>query len=314
LKFSQQKNSKGGDIMSLKRTAAFFLMFLLIFLTATSCTDVKADKGDIKQEDREFSFKDDSGRVVRISIPVESVVSLAPSHTEIVFALGAQDKLKGVTSFCNYPREAEKIDKVGDFFNPNLELIISKKPDIVLAVKGVQESVIASLEKNGIAVAIFDATSLEDTARDIEIIGKILGREKKADSIARNIRDASKRYKSTGKTVFLEINSQPLITAGKNTFISAAIKAAGGLNAGDLIGEEYPMVNPEKLIEIDPDVYLISKSLGVSPEDVKKRPGFSRLECVREGKIYVLPDDDIIQRPGPRIVEGIEMINEIINK
>lgn len=293
------------------------LVLLLAFAMLFTGCEQKTDKAaSVHQERKEavYELTDDLGRKVKMKIPVSSVVSMAPSHTEILYAIGASEKLKAVTVFCNHPEEAKKLPKIGDFFNPNVELILQMKPQLVLAVKGIQNQVISSLEKAGIAVIVLDATSLEDCASDIETIGKLLGKEREASEVADSIRNAEKRYKATGKKVFIEISPEPLITAGKNTFISDAIRAAGGINAGDEFGEGYPIVNPEKLIQINPDVYLISKSLNIKPEDVMKRPGFQSLKCVKEGKVFVVPDDDIIQRPGPRIVQGIEAMNELINR
>lgn len=296
--------------------AALVLTIFILTSIFSGCTlDIKQPKETKKKsESTYFVFKDDLNRELKIKVPVSSVVSLAPSHTEIIFALGKDEKLKGVTVFCNYPEEAKKKTKVGDFYNPNVETIVKLKPDLVLSVKGIQNNLIKTLEKNGIQVVVFDATSLKDCARDIKTIGKLLGAEKKAEEIGKAIINASSKYQKTGKKVFIEISPNPLITAGKNTFISDAIKAAGGINVGDEFGEGYPIVNPEKLFEINPDVYLISKSLNLTYEDILKRPGFSNLECVKNKKVFVLPNDDIIQRPGPRIVEGIEVINELINR
>lgn len=292
---------------------ALALALLLISLAGCSAT-AKTEKIKLNTTQETFSFKDDLGRTVKIKVPVKSVVSLAPSNTETLFALGVSKKIKGVTVFCNYPEEARKITKVGDFFNPNVELIIKLKPELVLAVKGIQNTTIQALEKNGIKVAVFEATSLDDCANDILTIGKLVGSEEKAKKIAESIKNLKKKYPSAGKKVFLEISPEPLITCGKNTFLSDAIEAAGGINAGKEFGEGYPIVNPEKLFQINPDVYLISKSLNLTPEDIKKRPGFENLKCVQEGKVFVVPDDDVIQRPGPRIVKGVEILHEFISR
>lgn len=300
-----------------KKLTAILLIALLLFASVTGCSTGKNDEKQLTKETppaarTEISFKDDINRQLTLSIPVNSVVSLAPSFTEIIFELGAEKKLKGVTNYCNYPEEAMQIQKVGDFFNPNVELIVSLKPEVVFSVKGIQENTISTLEKNGIKVIVLEATSLDDAAGDIELIGKILGSSQKALELADSIRKAKTKYSPTGKKVFIEINHQPLMTAGKNSFLSDAIKAAGGINVGDEFGEGYPIVNPEKLVELDVDVYLISKSLGVKPEDVASIQGFNHLSAVKNRKVFIVPDDDIIQRPGPRIVKGIEMIHELI--
>jgi len=300
-----------------RKTIAALLIALMLFAFIAGCTTPKtAEKPAVKESTAvartELSFKDDLNRQLTLSVPVNSVVSLAPSFTETIFALEAENKLKGVTNFCNYPEEAKQIQKVGDFFNPNVELIVSLKPEVVFSVRGIQENTIATLEKNGIKVVVLDATSLDDAASDIELIGKILGSSQKAIEIANSIREAKTKYIPTGKKVFIEINHQPLMTAGKNSFLSDAIKAAGGINVGDEFGEGYPIVNPEKLVELDVDVYLISNALGVKPEDVASIQGFERLSAVKNQKVFIIPDDDTIQRPGPRIIKGIEMIHELI--
>jgi iron complex transport system substrate-binding protein len=301
-----------------RKLTSWVLIFAILISLLTGCTQKaaveKREVSKIKTQSTTFTFKDDLNRQISLNVPVKSVVSMAPSFTEIIFELGAGKKLKGVTNFCNYPEEAKKIQKIGDFFNPNVELIVSLKPEVVFSVKGIQENTVNALEKNGIKVVVLEATSLEDLAKDIELVGKIIGSEKKAKEIASAIRDAKTKYAPTGKKVFIEINHQPLMTAGRNSFLSDAIKAAGGINVGDQFGDGYPMVNPEKLLETDVDVYLISKSLGVKPDDVAKFQGLERLSAVKNNRVYVIPDDDLIQRPGPRIIQGIQMIHELLTK
>ncbi len=301
--------------MKKQRILLYLTIFALFLATFTGCTGKENLTENEKQQANSttvITIVDDLGSRYEFKEPLKRVVSLAPSITEIIFALGEDSKLVGVTNFCDYPEGARNKTKIGDFFNPNVEEIIKLKPDAVIGVKGVQDSLIKTMKDRKIPVLVFDSTSLEDLASDIEKIGRLFGNNKKALKVADEIRSINRKYSPTGKKVFLEINAQPIITAGKNTFISDAIRAAGGVNAGDAIGADYPVVNVEKIVEINPQIYLISKSLGVKPEDVYKRPGFENLECVKKKKVFVLENDDIIFRPGPRIVEGVNYLHEII--
>lgn len=301
--------------MKKQRILLYFAIFALFLAAFTGCT-AKANLTEKEKQQANsttvITIVDDLGSRYEFKEPLKRVVSLAPSITEIIFAIGEDSKLVGVTNFCDYPEEARNKTKIGDFFNPNVEEIIKLKPDAVIGVKGVQDSLIKTMKDRQIPVLVFDSTSLDDLASDIEKIGKLFGNNKKAVKVADEIRSIDRKYSLTGKKVFLEINAQPVITAGQNTFISDAIRAAGGVNAGDAIGADYPVVNVEKIVEINPDIYLISKNLGVKPEDVFKRPGFENLECIKNKKVFVLKNDDIIFRPGPRIVEGVNYLHEII--
>lgn len=291
----------------MKRFVAVILLFALVL---TGCTPSQ------QNQSQHFAVEvlDDTSSTVILDEPAGRVVSLAPSATEIVFALGMEDHLVGVSNFCNYPDEARQIQKVGDFFNPNTELIISLDPDLVLAVKGVQETLVNTLKKNSIPVYVYDPHDVAGIIDNILDTGRLLGAEKAAENLAHDLESTIVQQEPTGLKVFIEINPEPIMTAGSGTFISDLIRKAGFENAGDEFGEGYPVVSPEALLEIQPDIYLISRETGVTPDDIAARPGFNTLACVRKGNVFVISNDDIFFRPGPRIVQAYEELIKLAER
>jgi len=183
---------------------------------------------------REIS--DDLGRKIRIPEKIERAVSLAPNLTESIFAVGAGDKLVGVTSFCNYPADAEKIQKVGDTISPNMETIIALKPNIVFVSTASQiETFTKTLENQNIAVYVTNPKNLDGVLSNLKQLGDILGTSAKAENL---ISDLQKRItavenKVKGKSqtkVFVQISKEPLFTIGKESFLTEIIERAGGVS------------------------------------------------------------------------------------
>lgn len=286
------------------------IVLVLLIFTITGCSS----PSESAKTEPAIKVVDDTSSTIVLDKPAQRVISLAPSNTEIVFAIGKQDSLVGVSNFCNYPEEARQIQKVGDYFNPNTEMILDLNPELVLAVKGVQESLIATLKKNNIPVYVYDPHSVEGIVKNILDTGKMLGAEEEAEKVAEELRQTIKQQEPTGLKIFVEINPEPIITAGSNTFISDLIKKSGCQNVGDEFGEGYPVVSPEALLDMQPDIYLISKNIGVTPDDVAARPGFNSLDCVKEGNVFVISDDDVFFRPGPRIIKAYEELLSIIER
>lgn len=285
-----------------------FIVFALAFSLALSLLGCQAQP-EKKQVLEKIVLTDDTGKKIVLSGPAKRVVSLAPANTEIIYALGGEEKLVGVTTYCDYPEEAKKKEKVGDFANPNVEKIISLKPQVVLATGGVQKGVVEKLTEFKIKVFVVDPKNFDGLFSDIQKIGKIIGKKGKAeklvDDLKARVEEVKKKAHGLPKPkVFFEIYSQPLMTAGKNTFINDMIEIAGGINIGAQAGVGYPQFSVEQLIKENPDVYLAAKGSMNSPEDLRKRPGYTGLKAVKEGKVFVL-DDNLVTRPGPRLIEGL---------
>ena len=249
---------------------------------------------------------DDAGRQVTIEARPDRIVSLAPANTEIVAALGAIDRLVGVTTLCDYPAEVAGIEKVGDFVQPNLEAIAAAEPDLVLVTTGVQTEIIDKLEGLGASVVAIDPQSLEGVYASIATVGDAIGEPGAAKAVAESMRlqigQVSDSVESAPVRCFIEIAQDPLFTAGAGTLMNELIEVAGGENV--VTEEGYVAYSIEQLVQADPAVYLATKGSMSDPADIGERPGYGELTAVDEGRVYVL-DDNLVSRPGPRLAEGV---------
>jgi len=268
-----------------------------------------------------ISITDDAGRTVKVAGTPQRLVSLAPSNTEILFALGLGDKVVGVTDFCDYPEEAKAIEQVGTYFEPNIEKIFSLSPDLVLAITGLPE-VIAKLEELGIPALILNPSDLEGILANIRLVGKATGAEKEAEALISKMRERmaavtekAAEAKESPK-VFCEIDatdpSKPW-TTGPGSFMDAMIRLSGGTNVAADAESPWVQLSAEEIIAKDPQIIILADSkFGVTAESVGERPGWEAITAVKEGAIYGI-DDDLISRPGPRIVDGLEAVARIIH-
>ncbi len=261
------------------------------------------------------TVRDDAGRTVTIARKPGRIVSLAPANTEIVYALGLLGELKGVTTYDDYPAEATKLPKMGDFTTPNLEAIAAAKPDVILVTGGVQADIVGKLEGSGAKVVVIDPQDLKGTYAAIGMAGKILGATKKADEVVAKMKaDAdgiAKAVSSAPKVgCFVEIGWNPLFTAGTGTLLQDLITSAGGVNVVKQKG--YVGYSVEQLVTDQPAVYLGTKSSIGDVGALASRPGYSGLNAIKDGKVFSL-DDNLVSRPGPRIVEGMRQIAKALH-
>jgi iron complex transport system substrate-binding protein len=260
---------------------------------------------------------DFKGRSIVLDKVPQKIVSLYPSNTEILFALGAGDRVVGVTNYCDYPEEAKKIEQVGSFKGPNMELIKKVQPDVVLAGY-IQEESVKAIEAMGITVIVTEAESFEAIYQSIGLIGKITGTDAKAEEIIGGMKNKIVEIEAKTKdkkkpTVFYVVWADPLTTAGSKTFINDVIKAAGGINVAEKV-ESWAKYSAEELLKDNPEMLvaaLHSTDKGMNKEDLSKNQVFGKLECVKQGKVYVMSDDNVISRPGPRIVQAVEEMHKV---
>lgn len=257
---------------------------------------------------------DDAGREVTITSRPGRIVSLAPANTEIVAALGATERLVGVTTYCDYPPEVAQIEKVGDFMQPNLEAIAALDPDLVLVTTGVQAEVIGQLEALGAAVVAIDPQTLEALYTSIGTVGDAIGETDAATNLLESMRiqvdNIAEQVESAPVTCFLEIAQDPLFTVGSGTLLNDLIEHAGGENV--VTEEGYVAYSVEQLLVADPDVYLATLGSMSAPSDITGRPGYASLSAVANDRVFLL-DDNLVSRPGPRVVEGIRQIAEALH-
>ena len=256
------------------------------------------------------TITDDASRTVTIKAEPKRIVSLAPANTEMVFALGLGDRVVGVTTYDDYPAEVTKIAKIGDFTTPNLEAIAAAKPDLILATAGVQADVLAKLEGLGATVIAIDPQTIDGVYTDIDRIGQATGATSKAaalvDTMKSDVDTVRKSVEGTpAVSAFIEIGQNPLYTAGPGTLLDELITIAGGKNVVSQSG--WVAYSAEQLIKADPQVYLATKGSSSDPASVEKRAGYSGLSAVKNGRIVIL-DDNLVSRPGPRLVQGLKQI------
>ncbi|HSK48824.1 MAG TPA: ABC transporter substrate-binding protein [Coriobacteriia bacterium] len=295
-------------------TIAVATAFALAVLAG--CAGGSAEQADPAPPAADASFPvtitDDASRTVTIESEPVRIVSLAPANTEILFALGLGEKVVGVTSYDDYPAEVADIAKVGDFAGPNLEAVAAADPDLILATTGVQADVIGKLEALGATVLAVDPQTLAGLYSDIGAIGEATGASDAADELVSSMQsDVSEIEQAVGSaepvTAFVEIGQNPLFTAGAGTLLGELIELGGGDNVVKEPG--YVPYSTEQLVKDDPAVYLATKGSATDPAAIEQRAGYKGLSAVENGRVVIL-DDNLVSRPGPRIVEGLRQIAE----
>jgi iron complex transport system substrate-binding protein len=273
-------------------------------------TPVRAAAGTAQEAGFPLTLTDDASRTVTIGSPARRVVSLAPANTEIVYALGAFDRLQGVTTYDDYPADVKNVAKVGDFTTPNLEAIAAAKPDLILVTGGVQADVIEKLSGLGAVVMVVDPTDVDGVYEGILLVAKALGVAAKGievtDSMKAELASITERIGSAEPVpCFVEIGWNPLFTAGPGTLLDDLVTRAGGSNVVKEPG--YVGYSVEQLVKDQPRVYLGTRSSLADAGSVGQRPGYGALGSVGGGRVVAL-DDNLVSRPGPRIVQGVAEI------
>jgi iron complex transport system substrate-binding protein len=295
-------------------------MLAVVAMLVAGCTTTASDSDDSESSAEEsvafpVTITDDAGREVTIETEPMRIVSLAPANTEIVAALGLTDRLVGVTTFDDYPPEVTELPEVGDFVAPNIEAIAAAEPDLILGTTGVQAETIVQLEELGAAVVAVDPQSLVAVFDAIVTVGEATGAVSEAGELTSEMQTELDEIEATvegaeAPRTFLEIAQDPLFTAGPGTLLDDLIVVAGGTN---VVAEEgYVGYSLEQLVADDPEVYLATLGSMSDPADLEARAGYEDLSAVAASRVYVL-DDNLVSRPGPRVVEGVRQIAEALH-
>lgn len=251
----------------------------------------------------------------RTESPGLRIVSLVPSITEIVYCLGAEENLVGNTNQCDYPEEAKRVYKVGDFMMPDIERIVALKPTLVFATLPIHRQIIEKLSELKIVVYVSAPEDIEGVFAEIESVGVLLGKRKQANELVTGMRrqlDSLPEFTDTPR-VYVEISYAPLMSVGRGGFINDLIRRAGGKNVFESIPVPYLTVDPEMIVKANPDVILILHPAATTSE-VKERVGWSKISAVRQSQVFTGLDEDLFFRPGPRIIEGIFLLTRLIHK
>ncbi|UCD20069.1 MAG: cobalamin-binding protein [candidate division WOR-3 bacterium] len=239
----------------------------------------------------------------------QRIVSLSPAMTEMLFSMGAGDRIVGVTTFCDFPPQAKKITKVGDFSHPSIERIIALKPDLVIVNLPEQMRIKKDLDRLKITTFVSSPHSLSEIYTELSALGTTLGLYEVADSLISYMKqNIEPVHKLRRKKVYVEISPRPIVTIGVATFLNDLIREAGGENIFADLDKDYPTVSQEAVIARDPEIIIV-----LHPQDITGRIGWQRIRAIKEGRVHAGLNPDNLMRPGPRLVEGYRALKEIID-
>jgi iron complex transport system substrate-binding protein len=272
-----------------------------------------------------IKLTDSLGRDVTLPAPAHHVVSLAPSNTEILYALGAGSALAGRDDFSDYPPQATQVPSVGsEYPHVNAEAVVALHPDLVLAAGVTSPDDVAQLAKLGLTVyATSNAGSLDDIYNDVRAVGKLVGAADAADKLVTSMQGRVMAVKTKAAAVaqhplvFYELDatdpSKPW-TPGPGSFVDQLITLAGGTNAGNIAKDKYAQLSLEQLVSQNPDIIVLGSATfgGQTPELVAARPGWQNIKAVKDHAVYTF-DDNLVSRPGPRVVDGLEKLAALIH-
>lgn len=260
-----------------------------------------------------LSVKDATGTEVTIKEEPRRIVSIVPSVTEMLYAVGLGDRLVGVTTWCTYPEEAKKVDKVGDV-NINIEAVLAKRPDLVVADTSMSGNTISKIRELGVKVLAIKADNVSEMLEALKLLGKVGGREAEADALAASlssrilkVQDLTAKAKSR-PSVFVEIWNEPLMTAGKGTYVDELVRLAGGRNIAEGV-TGWPVFSQETVIKEDPYLIVLTN---YNKAEVLSRKAWSDLSAVRSGRV-VEANPDLLVRSGPRLVDGLEELARLLH-
>ncbi len=253
---------------------------------------------------------------------IERVISLAPNLTEIVYAIGEGDRLVGNTTFCDYPKEAANVQKVGDTLQPSIERILALRPQLVLVSTASQlEAFTKQLDEHEIAVFVTDPRDLEGVFRSILSVGDLLNESVAASELVKQLRGRCETVERAvaGRapvSVFFQLSGQPLYTAGRSSFVTNLIERAGGRSVTSDVKEAWPRFSNESALASRPEAVIMvaGDAMGGAANtamggaaNTKAAAALTNSPAVKTGRVYVI-DGDLLTRPGPRLVEGLEQI------
>jgi iron complex transport system substrate-binding protein len=265
------------------------------------------------------TITDSFGRTVTIAARPERIVSLAPAHTEVLFALGLKDQIAGVTKYCDYPAEAKQKTQVGGFSDPSVEKIVSLKPDLVLA-SSLHKTVVEQLESLKIPVLALEAKTAAGIPDLIELAGRASGRGEEGRTLAENLRRGMESIAAKTRSlaekdrprVYYELWHDPLMSVGPGSYLHDLIVLAGGANIMGGAKSAYPQASAEAIIKSDPQ-FIVYCHGAQRKEEIASRPGWAKLSAVKGGKILLFPDENVFMRAGPRIGQALRDLALILH-
>jgi iron complex transport system substrate-binding protein len=264
-----------------------------------------------------LTVTDDLGRTVTLKAPPKRIVTMLPSVTETVCAPGACDRIVATDDYSDWPESVKRLPKAGGLYNPNPELVVSLKPDLVLVSK--YGKLYETLERAGLTVYAVRTETYEDIFKTVRALGRLLGLSSEAERLVAQIQkevygEEARAAKAKGRPrVYYEIDPTPY-TVGPESFIGVLIAKARGVN---IVPKElglFPKISPEFALEKNPEVIVATYPGAL--ETIRKRPGWDRIAAVRQGRIcvYTGEEDNLLSRPGPRVAQGLRLLVDCFHK
>lgn len=296
----------------MKKVLRFFCLFLIVAF-------VGCNQHRQRFSNAWLTVTDDIRRLVVFEKPPTRIISLAPSFTEMCFAIDSGATLVGVTHYCNYPPATKKKPSVGGMVSPNFEKIAELQPDLILVtVEGNSKEDFAKLESLGYRLFVTNPRTLEDIHKSILTLGRILERDTSAARLVEFLRNREESIRSLVRDekkpkVFVIISIKPLMTAGPSTFIHQLIVGAGGINIAEKAVVAYPIFNREEVLHQNPDFLVVTTDAVYSLRSLfNEFPEWTNIEAMKKRQVLLI-NSDIVTRPGPRIVEGLEVLARVFH-
>ena len=264
-----------------------------------------------------LSATDGLNRKINLKSVPQKIISLGAASTEILFAAGAKKQIAAVSEYSDFPPEAKNLPVIGGFDGKTIstEKLMAYEPDFVILYKGMHDFLIPFLDKYKIDYYVSDAQTINSVINEIYSLSVLTGHEKKGKELVSKYKNEINQYSENKNTVsvYWEVCYEPFMSAGKSSFINDLISIAGGKNIFAEVDQAYPVVSEESIIAANPDFILIPASSRTTAETVKNRRGWNEISAVKNGKVIII-NDDIYNRPGPRVFEAIKELNSLINE
>jgi len=299
------RNFRASAIHAVSILACALLLAGLLACTHSTSSQ-QSPEGPVRRE-----LTDDAGRRVSVPVPTNRVISLAPNLTEIVFAIGAGDRLVGRTTYCDFPAEAKAVAAVGDTLQPSLERIISLQPQVVLISTSSQLEVFTQqLQNQNIAVFVTHPHDLDGVFRSIEQIGLIVGHTQQAEQLIQNLRDRTRVVEEAVKgrppvRVFYQLSAEPLYTAGHDAFVTDLMRRAGAMSVTADVPGAWPKYSNESALAAQPEAIILPTGGSMGAANSTVTEALAKSSAALQGRVYKI-NDDHLTRPGPRSVDGLE--------
>ncbi len=308
------------------KASIFFIVIALLASFLVACASTPEERAPAVQNGTTFplSVTDQMGRQVTIEKVPERIVSLSPSNTEIIYALGLEDKLVGVTEFCDYPEAAKDKPKVGGFSTIDIEKVVESQPDLILAANIHEDEVIPRLDGLGLTVLALAPKTLDEVLDAITLVGDCAGVPEKAAQLVAEMENRIRAV--TDKTrnltpderprVLYIVWHDPLMTVGPDTRINELIELAGGTNIAQNLSEEYPTISLEAVITANPQIIIAGSGMGEGArlpyEFALTEERLKDVDARVNNRTYEI-NTDLVGRPGPRMIDGLEQLAEMIH-